>query len=247
MEKHTRKEDWVAILTGTFLTAQGFFFLKSASLLTGGTAGLSLLLSQLFPLSFGLLYFLVNSPFFLLGWKQFGLRFALNSVVSCALVSLIVDHTDRFIDLGYIDPIYCSVIGGVLSGIGMLILFRHHSSLGGFNIACLYIQKKYQISVGKTQVWIDGSIVIASLFFVPVHLPVFQFVFAFYLPLFLSFIFICLSVCLSVCVMISSLLYLRLFSHFGVIFGKFCLFFFFHFILFCIFFRTLALTFNDRF
>ncbi len=172
MEKHTRKEDWAAILTGTFLTAQGFFFLKSASLITGGTAGLSLLLSQLFPLSFGLLYFLINSPFFLLGWKQFGLKFALNSVVSCALVSLIVDHTDHFINLGYVDPIYCAVIGGVLSGIGMLILFRHHSSLGGFNIACLYIQQKYQISVGKTQVWIDGGIVVASLFFVPVPIIV---------------------------------------------------------------------------
>ncbi|MFA0675850.1 YitT family protein, partial [Vibrio sp. 10N.222.51.A6] len=56
MEKHSRKEDWVAILTGTFLVALGVFFLQSANLLTGGTTGLALLLSQFLPVTFGILY-----------------------------------------------------------------------------------------------------------------------------------------------------------------------------------------------
>ncbi len=76
MEKHTKKEDWIAILTGTFLVAQGVFFLQSASLLTGGTTGLALLLSQFVPLSFGILYFIANSPFYVLGYIRFGRRFA---------------------------------------------------------------------------------------------------------------------------------------------------------------------------
>ena len=51
-------------------------------------------------------------------------------------------------------------------GLGMLILFRHRSSLGGFNVMCLAIQDKWGISVGKTQVVIDCSILIVSFFFV---------------------------------------------------------------------------------
>ncbi|CAH8201065.1 hypothetical protein VAE308_1051090 [Vibrio aestuarianus] len=51
-------------------------------------------------------------------------------------------------------------------GLGMLILFRHRSSLGGFNVLCLFIQDKFGISVGKSQLTIDCAILFASFFFV---------------------------------------------------------------------------------
>ncbi|MDN3609291.1 YitT family protein [Vibrio ostreicida] len=166
MEKHTHKEDWIAILTGTFLVAQGVFFLQSAHLLTGGTTGLALLMSQFVSLSFGTLYFIANSPFYLLAWKRFGSRFAFNSVISGALVSIFTDHLYLVISLDAVNTIYCAVAGGLLMGLGMLILFRHRSSLGGFNVLCLFIQDKFGISVGKTQLAIDGCILAASCFFV---------------------------------------------------------------------------------
>lgn len=166
MQKHSIREDWIAILTGTFLTAQGIFFLQSANLITGGTAGLSLLLSQLIPFSFGTFYFLTNIPFFILGWQRFGSQFALNSIVSCGLVSLFVDHLDRVINIESLNDIYCAIAGGLLMGLGMLILFRHRSSLGGFNIFCLLVQDKTGISVGKTQLAIDTTILFSSFFFI---------------------------------------------------------------------------------
>ncbi|TFH89795.1 YitT family protein [Vibrio ouci] len=166
MEKHSRKEDWIAILTGTFLVAQGVFFLQSASLLTGGTTGLALLASQFVPLSFGVLYFAANCPFYLLAWKRFGSRFAFNSAISGALVSIFTDHLYLVISLDSINAVYCAVAGGLLMGLGMLILFRHRSSLGGFNVLCLFIQDKFGISVGKSQLAIDFVILVASFFFV---------------------------------------------------------------------------------
>tara|TARA_Y100001956_G_C4121130_1_gene187489 strand:- start:2110 stop:2745 length:636 start_codon:yes stop_codon:yes gene_type:complete len=166
MEKHSRKEDWVAILTGTFLVAQGVFFLQSASLLTGGTTGLALLVSQFVSISFGTLYFIANCPFYLLAWKRFGARFAFNSAVSGALVSIFADHLYLVISLDTINEVYCAVAGGLLMGLGMLILFRHRSSLGGFNVLCLFIQDKFGISVGKSQLAIDFCILVASCFFV---------------------------------------------------------------------------------
>ncbi|WP_159655317.1 YitT family protein [Vibrio atypicus] len=166
MEKHSKKEDWIAILTGTFLVAQGVFFLQSASLLTGGTTGLALLASQFVPVSFGTLYFIANSPFYLLAWKRFGSRFAFNSAISGALVSIFADHLYLVISLDTINEVYCAVAGGLLMGLGMLILFRHRSSLGGFNVLCLFIQDKFGISVGKSQLAIDFCILVASCFFV---------------------------------------------------------------------------------
>jgi hypothetical protein len=118
MEKHSRKEDWMAILTGTFLVAQGVFFLQSANLLTGGTTGLALLISQFTPFTFGVLYFLANCPFYLLAWKRFGRHFAINSAISGALVSIFADNLYLLISLESINEIYCAVAGGLLMGFG---------------------------------------------------------------------------------------------------------------------------------
>lgn len=170
MEKHTPREDIVALLVGSFLVALGVYFLSSAKLITGGTAGLSLLLSQLTPFSFGTLYFFINLPFYALAWQRFGNVFAINSLIAGALVAVLADHMGHFIQLTHIDEVFSAVAGGLLIGIGMLILFRHRSSLGGFNVMCLLIQDKTGISVGKTQMVLDCSIVIASLFFVSPYL-----------------------------------------------------------------------------
>ncbi len=130
MEKHSRREDWIAILTGTFLVAQGVFFLQSANLLTGGTTGLALLVTQFTPFTFGMLYFLANCPFYLLAWKRYGRRFAFNSAISGGLVSIFADNLYLVISVEHINEVYCAIAGGLLMGLGMLILFRHRSSLG---------------------------------------------------------------------------------------------------------------------
>lgn len=167
MDSHSIKEDFIALLTGTFLVSQGVMFLHQAQLITGGTAGLALLLSQLLPFSFGWLYFCINFPFYIMAWKRFGTKFAFNTVLACLLVAFFSDTLPNAVELGVINPFYSAITGGVLMGIGMLILFRHRASLGGFNVLCLWIQDKWEISVGKTQLILDSTIVLASLF----HLP----------------------------------------------------------------------------
>ncbi len=167
MEKHSVKEDYIALLTGTFLVSQGVMFLHQTHLITGGTAGLALLLNQILPVSFGWLYFLANLPSYILAWKRFGLAFSANTVLACSMVSFFCDNLPRFVELGNMNSLYSAITGGVLMGIGMLILFRHRASLGGFNVLCLFIQDKWGISVGKTQMVLDSCIVAASLFYIP--------------------------------------------------------------------------------
>lgn len=162
--KHPPHENIVAILTGTFIVAQGVYFLQQGQLLTGGTTGLALLLSQLIGLSFGTLYFVMNCPFYLMAWFRMGKTFAVTSLISGALVSLIVDNMHHVLTISTLNPIYCAVIGGLLMGLGMLILFRHHTSLGGFNVLVIYLQDRIGISAGKLQMFIDISILIASFF-----------------------------------------------------------------------------------
>ena len=66
--RHSLVEDAFGLVTGTFVASLGIFLLKSAHAVTGGTAGLSLLLSYATGISFGVLYFVTNLPFLVLAF-----------------------------------------------------------------------------------------------------------------------------------------------------------------------------------
>jgi uncharacterized membrane-anchored protein YitT (DUF2179 family) len=58
--------------------------------------------------------------------------------------------------------VLAAVLGGLLAGVGMLALFRHHASLGGLNVLVLYLQDKLGWSPGKVQMMLDTAILIAG-------------------------------------------------------------------------------------
>ena len=132
--------------------------------MVGGTAGLALLLHKLLPFSFGQLFFMLNVPFYWLAWKRLGGQFVAKTLLSVTAVSFFGDHLHQWMQINQVRPIYAALMGSILVGVGLLILFRHRASLGGFNIVCLWLQERYGISAGKVQMGLDCSIVLSSAF-----------------------------------------------------------------------------------
>jgi uncharacterized membrane-anchored protein YitT (DUF2179 family) len=165
--RHSLLEDVLGILTGTFAASLGLYLLKSSEAVTGGTAGLALLLSYTLPLPFGVIFFGVNLPFFGLAvWKK-GWNFALRTGAAIALVSVMASLHPWALGRPSIDPVYGVLGGNLLAGVGLLILFRHKSSLGGFNIMALLLQEKFKWRAGYVQMVLDVAIVLAALALVP--------------------------------------------------------------------------------
>ncbi|WP_343043738.1 YitT family protein [Rathayibacter agropyri] len=106
----------------------------------------------------------VNVPFLALSlWKK-GWRFTLRTMFSIVLVSLLAGlHPLAFGDLR-IEPVYGVLTGDVLAGIGLLILFRHGSSLGGFSIIA---QERLGWRAGYVMMALDACVVVAALLVVP--------------------------------------------------------------------------------
>jgi uncharacterized membrane-anchored protein YitT (DUF2179 family) len=76
---------------------------------------------------------------------------------------LISNLLPQWITLGTIHPLFAAVAGGLLMGTGMLILFRHRASLGGFNVLVLYLQERFGWRAGLVQMALDCSIVLFAL------------------------------------------------------------------------------------
>jgi uncharacterized membrane-anchored protein YitT (DUF2179 family) len=159
---HSALEDALAILTATAFVSLGTGLLKHLGLLTGGSAGIALLLSRLTPFTFGQLFLTVNVPFFWLGVRQMGWRFTAKTFASIALVSVSTDQLHRVLRFGDVQPVYGAAIGGLLVGMGLLILFRHQACLGGLNILSIWLQRRGAVRAGTFQMAVDSFIVAAS-------------------------------------------------------------------------------------
>ncbi|MBF4617088.1 YitT family protein [Clavibacter sp. VKM Ac-2873] len=160
---HSVAEDVLGILTGTFVASFGLFLLRDSGAVTGGTAGLALLLSYTGVLPFGVLFFVVNAPFFALAvWKK-GWRFTIRTAVSVALVSLFSTLHPAMVTSLDLQPVYGVLAGNLLVGIGLLVVFRHGSSLGGFNIVALIAQERFGFRAGYAQMILDVIVILLGL------------------------------------------------------------------------------------
>lgn len=168
-DPHRPHEDVMAMLVGTLFVALGVTLYTQALLLTGSTAGLAFLLQYATGWRFGVWFFAINLPFYYLAIKRMGWSFTLRTFAAIALVSVFSELTGRWIVIDSLHPLYASLMGGSLIGIGMLILFRHRTSLGGINILALFLQDRYGLRAGYVQLGIDGLIMLAALLVLPME------------------------------------------------------------------------------
>ena len=168
--RHSRFDDVQGILTGALVVAIGISFIKQAGLLTGGAVGLAFLIHYATGANFGLTLFLANLPFYWLAVRRMGREFTLKTLATVGAVSLLVEVLPQVIDIARIEPFFAGGAGGLLMGIGMLILFRHRASLGGFNVLVLWLQERRGWRAGKLQMGIDVAILCGAMFIVPISL-----------------------------------------------------------------------------
>ena len=159
---HRPYEDVLGLFTGTLFVALGALMFAQAKLLTGGTAGIALLISYATGWSFGPVFFVVNVPFYLFAWRQMGRGFTLRTVAAVSLMSLIAWGLPLGLAFERLSPTLAAVLGGLLVGTGLLMLFRHQASLGGINVVALFLQQRWGWRAGRVQLVVDAVIVLTA-------------------------------------------------------------------------------------
>ena len=152
----------MALLIGTLFVAMGVVLFRHAGLLTGGTAGLAFLVHYATGWNFSLVFFAINLPFYGLAWKRLGPVFAVKTFLAVGLLAVLAQWVPQWIEIGALNTGFASVAGGLLTGTGMLMLFRHRASLGGFNVLVLYLQERFGWRAGNIQMAMDCAIVVAA-------------------------------------------------------------------------------------
>ena len=152
---HSPLEDAQAFALGTAMCALGVTMLTHLGLITGQTAGLAVLIAYVTGWSFGPVFFVLNLPFYWLGWVRLGPRFVAKSLICVTLVSVMAELFPSLIRFEALNPLLGALLVGAVSGLGLIVIFRHGASLGGIGVLGLVIQDRTGFRAGYVQLGFD--------------------------------------------------------------------------------------------
>lgn len=165
--------EYVLILAGGAIMAIGInSFYDANQLVTGGVTGLAIIVHELtkntaFPFPLWLTNIVLNIPLFILGAKTLGRRFLIRTSFATIYLSATL-YFARYIPpvtTGDSDLILIAIFGGVLSGVGLGLVFRSSATTGGSDLAASIVQSRLKhISVSRIMFVVDSLIILLGLF-----------------------------------------------------------------------------------
>lgn len=172
--KHTALEDIQGLAIALVTTAIGLSFIAQLGFLTGQTAGLALVISYLTGLSFSWVFWLINIPFYVLAYFRMGTEFTLKSALSVTILSILMAYLPPLMTFETLNPIFGTIAFGVLTGFGLLGVFRHKSSLGGLGVLALIAQDHFGVRAGLVQIAFDAVLFTVAFFLFDAHVVLYS-------------------------------------------------------------------------
>ena len=166
---HGLVDDIQGLLLATLVSSMGLAVLAHDNLLVGGMAGLSLLLHYAVGWKFSAVFILGNLPFYWLSVRRMGWEFTLKTFAAVAACGALTDLLPHWIRINFLvdSALMSAVIGGVLTGLGILFFIRHRASLGGVGILAVYLQQSRGWNAGVVQMVYDLLLMAAALCILP--------------------------------------------------------------------------------
>lgn len=158
MQKKIRQ--YIGMTLGVFITAlaMNLFFIPN-KIAAGGISGLATVLHYLFSFPVGVIMLAFNVPIFLMGLKLLGARYGINTLYCAMMLSVFIDLTAPFTPVVTQDILLNSLYGGVMSGIGIGLVFRFKGNTAGTALLAAMLNKLFKISVGQALLIFDTAVV----------------------------------------------------------------------------------------
>lgn len=151
--KHFIK-DYTYVLIGVFSAGFGLKgFLLPNRFIDGGATGISLLLESITQIDLSFLLILVNIPFLILAAKTFSVKFAVRSIITIAILALVVHYVEY--PTVTEDRLLIAVFGGFFLGLGIGMAMRGGSVIDGTEVLAIWLSKKMSITIGDVLLLIN--------------------------------------------------------------------------------------------
>ena len=137
-------------------------FLIPNKIAGGGVGGLSTIFYYLFHISPGLTYFSLNVVLIILGLIFIGKDFSVKTIYSVILGSVLLQVFVEIFPKGIFtqDPFLATIIGSVLIGTGIAIVFLQNGTTGGSDIIAQLFNRYFGFAPGRVIMITDALVII---------------------------------------------------------------------------------------
>lgn len=160
-------KDYVIITFGLLIFAMGWvLFLIPAEITGGGISGVAAVVYFATKIPVSITFLAINVLLVLVAIKILGANFGVKTIYSIAVLTVFFAVFQNVLKKPLVDDTFLSaVLGGMLGGIGLGVVFSRGGSTGGTDIFAMIINKYRNISPGRIILYCD-VIIIASSYFV---------------------------------------------------------------------------------
>ncbi|MDE7375838.1 MAG: YitT family protein [Muribaculaceae bacterium] len=164
-------KDYVFITLGIAIYAFGFCtFILPHKIVIGGLAGVGTIIyfvsDETIPVAVSQLA--CNLLLLAIAYKVVGKQFVLGTIYGAVMISVFVGIFQPLCAnlVPELEPFMCVVIGGTLCGIGIGTAFIHNGSSGGTDIIAAMVSKHSNVTIGRTMLYVDVTIIASSMLIV---------------------------------------------------------------------------------
>lgn len=162
-------QDFFAINLGMAVYSLGWAaFLLPYHITTGGMAGMAAILQYALGFPMQVTILIVNAILLAIAWWQLGAKFTLKTGYAVLALStflqlgqdMMTDSSGNLIQLlGADQDSMACVLGAILNGVGIGIVFLSGGSTGGWDIVAALINKYRNVSLGRVLLYLDFFVI----------------------------------------------------------------------------------------
>ena len=162
-------KDYFNITLGLMLYTFGFtVFLLPYEIVTGGIAGIGAIVfyATKFPVQWT--FFIINAVLIVAALKELGIKFLAKTIYATIVITVMLDLAQKIVEMpdgtfyklmGEGNDFMSLIIGCMLTGTSLAIVFLNNGSTGGTDIIAAVVNKYYNVSLGKGLIMVDLVII----------------------------------------------------------------------------------------
>ena len=169
----TLLKEYALVTVGLMSYALGWsIFLLPNNLIGGGVSGFASILYYATGLQMGVTYLVLNVLLLIIGTRILGAGFGGKTIYAIVMTAIMLAVMPKIIPTDFIHEfalsngkLICTILGGVIAGVGIGLSISQGGSTGGTDIVALLWCKFHPASPGRVILIIDVAIILSSLFF----------------------------------------------------------------------------------
>lgn len=164
-------KDYLVIIFGLALFTLGITgFILPNKIVTGGLSGISAIIKYGTGIEIWKMNLAINLLLLVLAFRIVGVQYVVRTIIGVGILSVMLAFGEEYVQPYFevhppvSDDFLSAIVGGVLCGSGLGLVYSMNGSTGGMDIVGALVTKFFRISLSRIMLILDVAIVASSYF-----------------------------------------------------------------------------------